>query len=353
MFRFLSRSGARTRGFTLIELLVVIAIIAILIGLLLPAVQKVREAAARAQSANNLKQMGLAMHNYNDTNGSGLPPTIGWRPTLPTGASYEAEGVYGTAYFHILPYIEQDNVYNACHTTQYYVYGNPTSSNYSYSYNGGTWSYSITETYSYSSQIWVSGGVRAYFGYSRYDPIKTFIADADASLTSTSYSYVSYLLNDEVLGKNLKIQNISDGSSNTVLIAEGYANCWGYSYTYTNGSYYYNYASRYGTWNVGNVYSLVYHYQYTSPGYSFTEDYTYSDMPKFNLVAGKTFQVRPSPSGSGTNSCDGSVPQGLSSGSLLVLLADGSVKGVSQGVSASTWGAALTPNGGEVLGSDW
>jgi len=97
----------RRRAFTLIEFLVVIAIIAVLIGLLLPAVQKVREAAARAKCQNNLKQLGLALHNFNDTHRGCFPPGRVTGPYLEAGVYWNAN--HGWAVF-ILPFIEEGNL---------------------------------------------------------------------------------------------------------------------------------------------------------------------------------------------------------------------------------------------------
>src|SRR5262245_53999007 len=115
------RPNALRRAFTLIELLVVIAIIAILIGLLLPAVQKVREAANRMSCSNNLKQIGLALHNYHDANGK-LPPgsQVPWGRIGTDDAHMDYTGPFGPNWaVLILPFIEQDNLFRQANVTSF------------------------------------------------------------------------------------------------------------------------------------------------------------------------------------------------------------------------------------------
>jgi prepilin-type N-terminal cleavage/methylation domain-containing protein/prepilin-type processing-associated H-X9-DG protein len=198
-----SPTRRRCAGFTLIELLVVIAIIAILIGLLVPAVQKVREAAARTQCANNLKQIGIALHNYHDTY-KALPPG---RTTVAPMHSWTA---------HLLPYIEQQNVQRAY--------------NFNLDWNNPANYTAIQIQVNIFNCPTTPKGLRtdttiaanpACGDYSTISEIKWFVAincfgyPRFANVTGDSRQ-VGALVKDQ----RSKITAISDGTSNTIMVAE-------------------------------------------------------------------------------------------------------------------------------------
>jgi prepilin-type N-terminal cleavage/methylation domain-containing protein/prepilin-type processing-associated H-X9-DG protein len=184
-------------AFTLIELLVVIAIIAILIGLLVPAVQKVREAAARAQCSNNLKQVTLGCHMYQDSFKK-LP--MGWVTSLDGNTAPSPGWSWATI---IMPYIEQANLYNSIIS----VYGNPSIPNGAAANNPPGTATALFQTVIAVYQCPSDGSppLNANFG---------------------NYARNNYVGNRYVLGPNnnnqspFTIQGIPDGSSNTFLIGE-------------------------------------------------------------------------------------------------------------------------------------
>jgi len=308
----LDRNGSarRRHGFTLIELLVVIAIIAILIGLLLPAVQKIREAANRMKCSNNLKQIGLASHNYNDTYLQ-LPAL-----TNSTGATGIAGGDNGSIFVTLLPFIEQDNLYKFA-TTQ------PPAP-------ADTW-----------DPIVPGAGVEV-----RRLPVKTYQCPSDFTMSNgwaanqvNVWMATSYSANFQVFGtvraggaadaSAYTVATIPDGTSNTIFFAEQYATCNQIgSGTGTDASNLWAWPGIDWAWQNTAVFSNT---RTFGAG-------VWTLMPQKKPTAAQ---------------CDKRTIQSGHTATIQVAIGDGSVRGINASISQLTWQNAMRPDDGQVLGADW
>jgi prepilin-type N-terminal cleavage/methylation domain-containing protein/prepilin-type processing-associated H-X9-DG protein len=353
------RSPIVHHAFTLIELLVVIAIIAILIALLVPAVQKVREAAARTSCANNLKQIGLALHNYHDTNKAfpqayrSLPSPD---PTAPPGT-----GTFGAGPFVlILPYIEQTNVYrqidvnraalsafnmppsNAAYSTVIPTYLCPSSPGQL------TADYSAELANSFNNfGIAVRPAPGLIFGRTDYAPDAGMMADLPGISINAGASIICQPPDGPV-----RFADISDGTSNTMLIVEDAGRPGWYG---RNGV-----ASQPA---IGGYAPAIGPYTANGPapqgGGAWADPLNYiatngSDPSGSGIAAGGNFMGIPAAPWSCANGCSNdSEIFAFHTGGSNVCFGDGSVRFVRNGLTMNQAQALLSRAGGEVISFDY